>query len=33
MESSLKKTKVKLDPLTHIDMLVIVEKGIGGGIC
>ena len=33
MESSLKKTKVKLDPLTDIDILVIVEKDIGGGIC
>ena len=32
MESSLKKTKVKLDLLTDIDMLLMVEKGIRGGI-
>ena len=29
----LKKTKVKLDLLTDIDMLLIVEKGIREGIC
>ena len=29
----LKKTKVKLDLLTGIDMLLMVEKEIGGGIC
>ena len=33
MVSSLKKTKVKLDLLTDIDMLLMVEKGIRGGIC
>ena len=33
MESSLKKAKVKLDLLTDIDMLLMVGKGIGGGIC
>ena len=29
----LKKTIVKLDLLTDIDILLIVEKGIRGGIC
>ena len=29
----LKKTKVKLDLLTGIDMLLMVENEIGGGIC
>ena len=29
----LKKSKVKLDLSTHFDMLLIVEKGIRGGIC
>ena len=33
MASSLKKTKVKLDLLTDIDMLLMVEKGIRSGIC
>ena len=28
---ALKKTKVKLDHLTDIDMLIIVEEGMGGG--
>ena len=28
-----KKSKVKLDLLTDIDMLLMVEKGIIGGIC
>ena len=28
-----KKTEVKLDLLTDIDMLLMVEKGIRGGIC
>ena len=32
-QAALKKTKVKLDLLTDIDMLVIVEKGIRGRIC
>ena len=30
---ALKKTKVRLDPLTDIDILLMVEKGIRGGIC
>ena len=33
MASSFKKTKVKLDLLTDIDMLLMVEKGIRRGIC
>ena len=33
MANSFKKTKVKLDPLTDINMLLTVEKGIRGGIC
>ena len=33
MASSLKNTKVKLDLLTDIDMLIMVEKGIRGRIC
>ena len=32
-EKALKKTKVKLDLLSNIDMLIMVEKGIRGGIC
>ena len=32
-QAALKKTKVKLDPLTDIDMLLMVPKGIKGGIC
>ena len=32
-QAALKKTKVKLDLLTNIDMLLIVEKCIRGGIC
>ena len=32
MESSFKKTKVKLSLLTDIDMLLMVKKGIRGGI-
>ena len=31
--SSFKKTKVKWDLLTDIGMLLMVEKGIKGGIC
>ena len=31
-QADLKKTKVKLDFLTDIDMLLMVEKGIRGGI-
>ena len=33
MADSFKKTKVKLDLLTDIHMLLMVEKGIRGGIC
>ena len=33
MASSFKNTKVKLDLLTDIDILLVVEKGIRGGIC
>ena len=29
----MEKTKVKLDLLTDIDMLLMVEKGIRGGAC
>ena len=32
-QAPLKKTKVKLNLLTDIDMLLMVEKGIRGGIC
>ena len=32
-QAALKKTKVKLDLLTNINMLLMVEKGIRGGIC
>ena len=32
-QAALKKTKVKLDLLTDIDILLMVEKNIGGGIC
>ena len=32
-QACLKKTRVKLELLTDIDMLLIVEKGIRGGIC
>ena len=32
-QAALKKTKVKLDFLTDINMLLIVEKGIRGGMC
>ena len=32
MAGSFKKTKLKLDFLTDIDMLLMVEKGMGGGI-
>ena len=31
--AAFKKTKVKLDILTDIDMFLMVEKGIRGGIC
>ena len=32
-QAALKKAKVKLDLLTDIDMLLIVKKGVIGGIC
>ena len=32
-QAALKKTTVKLDLLTDIDMSLMVEKGIRGGIC
>ena len=32
-QAALKKTKVKLDLLTNIDMLFMVEKGIRGRMC
>ena len=32
-QANLNKTKVKLDLLTDVDMLLMVEKGITGGIC
>ena len=32
-QAALKIIKAKLDLLTDIDMLLIVEKGIRGGIC
>ena len=32
-QAALKSTKVKLDFLTYIDVLLKVEKGIRGGIC
>ena len=32
-EAALKNTKVKLDLLTDIDMLLMVEKGIKGRMC
>ena len=32
-QAALKKTKVKVDLLSDIDMLLMVQKGIRGGIC
>ena len=32
LQGALKKTKVKLELLTDIDMLLVVKKGIGGGM-
>ena len=32
-QAALNKTEVKLELLADIDMLLIVEKGIRGGIC
>ena len=33
LQAALKKTKVKLDLITDIDMLLKSEKGVRGGIC
>ena len=33
LKVTLNKKKLKLDLLTDIDMLIMVEKGISGGIC
>ena len=32
-QACLKKTEIKLELLTNFDMLLMVEKGIRGGIC
>ena len=32
-QAAFKKTKLKLDLLTYISMLLMLEKGIRGGIC
>ena len=32
-QACLKKTEVKLELLTYVDMLLMVEKGLRGGIC
>ena len=32
-QACLKKTEIKLELLTKIDMLLMAEKGIRGGIC
>ena len=32
-QACLKKTELKLELLTDVDMLLMVEKGIRGGIC
>ena len=33
LQAALKKTQVNLDLLTDVDMLLMVERGITGGIC
>ena len=32
-ESNFKKTELKLELITDVDMLLIIEKGIRGGLC
>ena len=32
-KACLKKTGIKLELLTNVDMLLMIEKGIRGGIC
>ena len=32
-QACLRKTRVELELLTDIDILLMVEKGFGGGIC
>ena len=32
-QACLKKTKVELELLTNIELLLMIEKGIRGGIC
>ena len=32
-QAALKNTKVKIELLTHIDMLLMVEKGVRGKLC
>ena len=32
-QAAIKKTKVELELLTNVSMLLMVEKGIRGGIC
>ena len=32
-QAAFKKTEVKLELLTDVDMLLMVKKGIRGGIC
>ena len=33
MASMFKENRCKLELITDVDMLLMVEKGIGGGIC
>ena len=32
-QAAFKKTEVKLELLTNLDMLLVIEKGIRGGMC
>ena len=32
-QAAFKKTKVRLDLLTNINMMLMIEKGISGGMC